>query len=168
MEPQTKVVQAALQQGKDISPLLWSTPMLPTPPAMALPVRVFPEICKTQKAFSDSGSCNPGAAMLSSRHRCHCTEDTQCDANMCSCLQTCAPLAWLSAVMPSNWLEEAVLLVMALPLQSFCAMPTIMLLEACMIRRSMCSSMSLSCALCYAFVDSTNRCSLVLGMLCKV
>ena len=73
--------------------------------------------------------------------------------SMCTCLQTCAPLAWLSAVMPSNWLEEAVLLVMVLPLQSFCAMPTIMLLEACMTSRSMCSSMFLSSALCYAFAD---------------
>jgi hypothetical protein len=88
--------------------------------------------------------------------------------SMCTCLQTCAPLAWLSAVMPSNWLEEAVLLVMVLPLQSFCAMPTIMLLEACMIRRSVCSSMSHSCALRYAFADSTNGCSLVHGMLCKL
>jgi len=50
--------------------------MLPTPPAMALPVRVLPEICKTQKAFSMAGNCSPGAAMLSSRHGCYCTEDT--------------------------------------------------------------------------------------------
>jgi len=46
-------------------------------------------------------------------------------------VQTCPPLDWLSAVIPSPPFELAVLSVMELPLQWFCAMPTAWLLELC-------------------------------------